>query len=111
MAKKTVSDYEKIISRVLKRCRLPSQHVDKVYDYLLDLTETIHINGNFTTVILIDEAQYETKAKIKGVGVSKRNPTDPVDDHIGHNIALTRAIEDAAESYINRFNLRLKQAK
>lgn len=52
-------------------------------------------HDNFTVVTLSTVA-----GRVAGAGASKRSPTDPLDEAIGYNLALIRAVEGVVQSYL-----------
>ena len=92
-----------ITRRVVNRSKIPAQSAGSIEKKVLGLSEDIHVRGNFTAVILFDDT-----GVVKGLGITKRNPTDPEDGNVGYNIALTRATEDAAEHFIKKNKTREK---
>ena len=79
--------------RRLLRSESPELRIE-VRKYLTSLSNNSFVQDNYTIAVLMKDAT------ICGLGVSKRNPVDPIDETIGFDIALNRAIKSAILSYI-----------
>lgn len=82
-----------VASRAAKRMLTSRNDRKQARAFILDLTLDSFQRGNFSVVTLSD------LDGVAGVGVSKRCPSDNLNDNIGYNIALVRAVEHAIELY------------
>lgn len=78
-----------VASRVARRTYKSAEIQKAARGFILGLELEVIFRGNYTVALLSDALG------TVGCGIAKRCPSDDLNEDIGHNIALVRAVEDA----------------
>jgi hypothetical protein len=87
------TDISKVSSRLVNRMLHSSARAD-ARRFINSLYVEEFKQDNFTIITLANQV------RVLAIGVSKRMPNDPIDDGIGYNLALVRAVRSAIQKHI-----------
>jgi hypothetical protein len=91
----TKANLSHVAQRVVNRTTDDPKKRKSLLARLSKLKASSFRHDNFTVVTLSTES-----GRVAGAGASKRSPTDPLDEAIGFNLALIRAVEGVVQSYL-----------